>query len=421
MSRIELSAAALLDVLRSLLADELGHLRCLPAHEVHAEQWNHATCISRSQSAAALSLGADSLERLALATRVTDFFQLRETGVEDYLLRKDSLGEWVELIRLSRARGSRDLTFQTSGSSGIPSQCDHRWLTLLNEVGHFHAVFTDVLQQPVRRVIALVPCHHIYGFLFTLLLPDIHQLPVVRGHQALQLVMQRQLQPGDLLVGHPFIWAQISRSGKVFPAGVMGLTSTGPADPAVLEALLAQQLGNITEIYGATETAGVGYRLHHQQPFTLLPRWQRDAHHPASLLDASMQNAPAVCLPDHLQWFDERHFCPIGRKDHAVQVGGINVFPRQIEQWLESLPEVASARVRLMTPAEGQRLKAFIVPENPLQPLDELSELLQQRCEQHLAAVERPRHFSFGDVLPAGAYGKAADWPIQPQNRERYA
>ena len=43
-----------------------------------------------------------------------------------------------------------------------------------------------------------------------------------------------------------------------------------------------------------------------------------------------------VPLQDDHIWPDERHFIPQGRKDYAVQVGGVNVYPAHVEKVLAS-------------------------------------------------------------------------------------
>ncbi|SFB78391.1 4-coumarate--CoA ligase, photoactive yellow protein activation family [Marinospirillum celere] len=413
MSNLELSSTQLFEVTRSLLADELKGLRPHAVEEIFPEDWKADTWISTPLSGhQALSLHADSLERMALATRVADFFEIRESGLEDYLLRFKTLGEWVELVQEARKRGSRNLTFLTSGSSGEPKPCPQSWDTLVNEVDYFREYFTSLQKEPIKRILVLNPCHHIYGFLFSVILPDRLQVPVIRGHQAFFQVQGRKLLPGDLIVGFPYAWKQLARSQKTFPEGIIGLTSTGPCDPKVIEQLHQQGLQSLVEIYGSSETGGIGYRANPQQPFQLLPRWQRFEDSNELLLEKASHQP--VALNDLLEWQNQQAFYPRGRLDEAVQVGGINVFPQQLEKRLQDLPGVEAAKVRLMSPSEGERLKAFIVPEveaakNP----EALIRQLDNWCRQHLAAAEQPKAFTLGSQLPVNDLGKSCDWPLQ--------
>jgi len=415
MQGFELSQAGLLEVIKALVADEFKGLRPQATQEIYPEDWDKHTSIHPLPADAnQVSLQADSMEKLALATRVTDFFQIRESGLEDYLLRYKTLGQWAELVAEARKRGTQNITFSTSGSTGQPKPCAHDWHSLVAEVDFFRQVFTQALQHPIQKVLALSPCQHIYGFLFSVLLPELLGVPVIRGTRAFSQVQSRRLAPGDIVIGFPFIWNQISRNQQRFPSGVLGVTSTGPCDPRIIRQLKQQNLHHLIEIYGSSETSGLGFRTQTDQPFQLLPRWEAIDDREDLLLDRfSRQQHP---LNDRLQWQDDRHFYPAGRLDEAVQVGGMNVFPSQVAHQLYQLPQIEKAAVRLMSPDEGDRLKAFIVPADPGQPEAELRRQLHAWCRHNLTTAERPKAFTFGSHLPCNSLGKACDWSLNTSN-----
>ncbi|MFC3851589.1 AMP-binding protein [Salinispirillum marinum] len=413
MSDFELRDTDLFAVLKALLADELKRLRRVTEQDNFPEDWDLDTVIRPAHAESPpISLQADSLERFSLATRVADFFQIRESGLEDYLLRFNTLGEWVELIKEARVRGTKNLLFLTSGSTGDPKACLQNWNDLVEEMAFFRQVLTEQSTglSSVKRIIALSPCHHIYGFLFSALLPSILAVPVVRGLSAFSMVQGRRVQAGDLVIGFPFIWKQISRSQQPFPKGVMGITSTGPCDKAVVLQLFNQGMEQLIEIYGSSETSGLGYRLHPDHAFELLPRWQPVDGRADTLMDR--RTHVQFPLNDHLAWQTERQFFPQGRRDHAVQVAGTNVFPEAVAEKLRQLPEVQAVTVRLMSAAEGDRLKAFVVPVDSTVAASVLRQHLTSWCKTHLSAAECPQVFTFGATLPQNAMGKAADWSI---------
>jgi long-chain acyl-CoA synthetase len=420
LTKFELDEASLLAVMVSLLADELKTLRYLSSHQTGSEHWGASSPVGEVpvgevQETSALdqdqtAIGADSLELLSLATCVATFFNIYDSGLEDYLLRFKTLGEWTDLVATARQRGSENVTFATSGSTGAPKQCLQRWSSLVSETAFFAECLGPNSNQPVQRIIALSPCHHIYGFIFSILLPLQLQLPVIRGPEALAMVHQRRLQAGDLIIGFPFIWRQLSRQGASFPGGITGITSTGPCDPQVIGELQHQGLDRMIEVYGSSETAGIGVRYDPEEPFKLLARWQRGSR--ADTLTECGAGTEYE-LSDQLQWLDQAYFRPAGRLDKAVQVGGINVFPACIAERLQSLPEVAAAAVRLMSPLEGERLKAFIVPAEGYADNDALEALLRAWCTRNLTATERPKAFTFGLTLPHSTMGKKSDWSIR--------
>jgi acyl-coenzyme A synthetase/AMP-(fatty) acid ligase len=65
-----------------------------------------------------------------------------------------------------------------------------------------------------------------------------------------------------------------------------------------------------------------------------------------------------------------------------------------------------------MQPAEGNRVKAFIVPALPDLDLDEMRRELDLWVAATLTAPERPRAFTFGSALPVDPLGKSIDWSL---------
>jgi 4-coumarate--CoA ligase (photoactive yellow protein activation family) len=178
--------------------------------------------------------------------------------------------------------------------------------------------------------------------------------------------------------------------------------------------LLAQGLARLTQVYGSSETAGIGTRHAALAPYELMPFWTRDDSDDTQLLRSKPDGSVCVHpIQDRLAWQGAREFRVCGRLDEAVQVGGTNVFPSQVRQVLLGCPQVADAAVRPMAAAEGSRLKAFIVPVLGAD-LDALRIQLWAWADAHLRAPARPKAYSLGERLPRNAMGKPADWPIGP-------
>ncbi len=353
-------------------------------------------------------LGVDSLELLALATALAEALHLHESGIEDYLLMKRRLGDWVDIADAGLKRFSDRLTFRTSGSTGTPKPCVHALASLQQEVEYLTTLFPGR-----RRVLCAVPSHHIYGFLFTVLLPRALGLAAdnvidIRGSTPSWLGLGAS--PGDLVIGHPEFWQAVARTVPQLPDDVVGVTSTAPCPDSVSEAVVGAGLSRLVQVYGSSECAGIGHRDSHWDPYTLMPHWNfdRDAGRLMRLLPNGTVDASS--FQDHLEWLDARSFLVGPRSDSAVQVGGINVFPERVREVLRQHPHVQDAAVRLMRPEEGARLKAFVVvkPEGPSR--DELLIQLRALIDSELATPERPKAISFGNELPRGEQGKSADW-----------
>ena len=357
-------------------------------------------------------LGVDSLELMALATALAEALHLHESGIEDYLLARRSLGDWVDIAATGLDRYSDRLTFRTSGSTGVPRPCVHALATLTQETAHLATLFPGR-----RRLLTAVPAHHVYGFLFTVLLPAQLGLPAeavidLRGSSPAWLA--RGAQAGDLVVGHPDFWQAMARAVPSLPPDVVGVTSTAPCRDEVAEAVLAAGLARLVQVYGASETAGIGARSSHRDPYELFPHWRFDPHDADRLVRALPEGGEqAMPAQDAMVACGARHFRLGARHDHAVQVAGRNVFPARVREVLLRHPAVADASVRLMRPEEGTRHKAFVVPREAVDAPDDLLADLRGWIDRELATAERPKAIRLGAELPRSAAGKSADWELQ--------
>lgn len=400
---------ALRRVVSDLLAAELAQMR--PGRPPSTVSWSPDTQFVRD-------LGVDSLELMGLGTALAEALHLQRGGIDEQLLARPSLGNWIAHARAGLEVCGVDppaLTFRTSGSSGSPKRCTHALATLAQEVSALAP-----LVPGRRRVLSAVPSHHIYGFLFTVLLPRrlagvdaVGAVEVIDVRRTVPAALAGLARPGDLIVAHPAWWEAAARAVPAFDADVVGVTSTAPCPDALAATLAAAGL-RLLQVYGSSETAGVGWRDRTDQPFSLLPYWTRTDDTTSlarTLPDGTARRYP---LQDRLDWSGATHFLPVGRIDNAVQVGGMNVFPAYVADVLALHPQVREAAVRLMRPDEGRRLKAFVVPQSDAD-VDALRADLLGWMAERLTAPERPVAWTFGPRLPRQASGKPADWIIDAE------
>jgi 4-coumarate--CoA ligase len=390
------SPAQLKALLKDLVLDELRRLR--PGQAFSG--------LSSTQDAEPDAIALDSLERVQVASRIATFFQMREVGLEDNLLVSSTLDDWVAIVTQSLTHYDRAIGFQTSGSTGEPRVVVHPIDRLEREI----AFWRDLLHADIKRgaaMLSLVPRLHIYGFLFTLLLPRALGVELIDARGWLPGRLARGLTSGSLIIGYPDFWRLLAADPTPLPAGILGITSTAPCPDSLARALVPGRLHRLIQIYGATETAGIGWRDSPDADYQLLPGWQRDKD--GLVARDGTGGTRRANPPDVIDWRDAEHFRVLGRHDQAVAVAGINVYPERVARWLRQQPGVAHASVRLMRPDEGSRLKAFVVPA-PHQDSDALRAQLLIAIERELQPMERPRALTFGASLPGGALGKAADW-----------
>jgi long-chain acyl-CoA synthetase len=94
----------------------------------------------------------------------------------------------------------------------------------------------------------------------------------------------------------------------------------------------------------------------------------------------------------------------VDRANDLIIVNGFNVFPREVEQVIAELPEVAEAAVvGMIDERTGEAVKAVVVPARGA-ALSE--EQVVAHCTGLLAGYKVPRTVEFADSLPHSATGK---------------
>ena len=382
--RPSLSEAAVLRVVASLVAAERAQAGSGRAWD--AANWTAGTSLEGD------GLALDSLELLAASEVVGRFFRLHESGDETRLLAEATLGGWARLVAESFASGVDGFTFATSGTTGLPKMCRQAMATLYGEADFWSRYFAGR-----TRVVSAVPPHHIYGFLFTVLLPDLAGLPILDARMLSADALRAALRPGDLLIGHPTSLAALERTQGGLPGMLCLVSATSGLSAASHRALLGQGAAEVTDVYGSTETAGIASRTDPDAPFVLLPRWRRGPDDTLTEVATGTSHA----LPDRVEWEGERSLRPAARHDGAVQVAGVNVFPDRIAEALRGRAMVADCRVFLDTTLPEPRLRALLLPAPGCDPGEVIADC-DHWCRRRFSAPERPIGFEVSTLLRSG-------------------
>lgn len=321
-------------------------------------------------------LGLNSLQRMELAAYMNELFGIFQTSAANYLLAHTSLSQWTNCILRARTQADEVLTFRTSGTTGAAKAVTHSLTTLLAEA-HF---LTQLLPKPAQ-IATSVPTNHIYGFIFTILLPALWGCPLYSLNQ----LTVSDLTEDTLLVGTPLTWDFFVRALPERPTILCrGVSSAAPMPPGLFNQLNAAGVA-LTEIYGSSDTGGMGYRHSPDLPFTLFPYLKRLTDQPATITNTN--TGATYPAPDRLSWISDRELCVLGRLDETVPIAGINVSLPHIQKVIEGCPLVAEcdihakadggvsqlyAAIRLRTPTEANRVaclhwinKLLTAPETP--------------------------------------------------------
>ncbi len=104
------------------------------------------------------------------------------------------------------------------------------------------------------------------------------------------------------------------------------------------------------------------------------------------------------------------------RSKDLIITGGMNVYPREVEEALLRHPAVrAVSVVGRRDPDWGEAVVAFVVPSEPAAPPPAAE--LDRTCLERIARYKRPKEYRFLDALPTNNYGKV----VKRELRERLA
>ena len=101
---------------------------------------------------------------------------------------------------------------------------------------------------------------------------------------------------------------------------------------------------------------------------------------------------------------DQGYLYIVGRKKELIKRGGLNIYPREVEDVLLAHPAVAQAAVvGIPDDVMGEEIKAFVV----LQQDESIeAEELIEYARSKVAAYKYPRYIEYRSELPKDAAGK---------------
>jgi len=99
---------------------------------------------------------------------------------------------------------------------------------------------------------------------------------------------------------------------------------------------------------------------------------------------------------------EDGYFTLSGRRSDLIISGGFNIYPREIEEFLEEHPAIAEAAVTARPDrVRGEVPVAYLVRAETVEPA-----AIEEYCRLKLASFKVPREFIFVDKLPRNALGK---------------
>ena len=113
---------------------------------------------------------------------------------------------------------------------------------------------------------------------------------------------------------------------------------------------------------------------------------------------------------------DEGYLFIVDRKKDMIVTGGSNVYAREVEDVLVTLPQVAQAAVvGLPDRIWGEAVTAVLVPVEGLAEVDRDDDAVIASCKASLAGYRVPKRVIWVDELPRNAYGKVLKRALREQ------
>ncbi len=110
------------------------------------------------------------------------------------------------------------------------------------------------------------------------------------------------------------------------------------------------------------------------------------------------------------------------RLKRMIITSGYNVYPSQVENVIDSHPDVLmSTVIGVKDDYKMQRVKAFIVPKPGVEPNDELLQSILEHCTQRVAKYAVPQEIEFRTELPHTLVGKVAYTVLEKEEAEKTA
>ncbi|WP_105201470.1 AMP-binding protein [Pseudoalteromonas sp. T1lg10] len=313
------------------------------------------------------------------------------------------------------AQGSGSLVFFTSGSSGPAKAIYKSWDAINCELETLEQTFICAEPKPEHlSFVAMVSHQHIYGLLFKLLWPlrfghffeaSSYQYP---EHLAKRLGDHRRWQvvasPAQLsrLVDDNVLVPKRAQIERIFSSG-------GPLADSDAITLAEQLHQGVVQVYGSTETGGIGYR---SVLSTTATPWQPFAGISLSTdegrlaLQSPLIDEPIRLLDDKGQVLSDGRFLLLGRADRTVKVAEKRVDLVGMEARLRQHPLVCACALLQLSSGRLGALVALGNAGESQASSREITVQLKAWLGQEFEAVCVPRKWRYVEQLPYNSQGK---------------
>lgn len=305
----------------------------------------------------------------------------------------------------------------SSGTTGEPKCIARPWSAVEREIESYVGAFTE--PEDMTPVVAC-PITHSYGLICGLL------VGLRRGHTP---VIVDTTNPRHLLrrlreIERPILYtspAMLHTLARLLPEGerIHAAMTSGTLLPAPWFAAIRQHVVHLFQQYGCSEAGCIAINPDLTRPdamgFPLPHHRVRAGTHlegPAEIV-VEGENGPVYTAD--LGYMDaEGMLIFVARMDDTINVTGLNVYPREVEDVVMAMPGITDAvAFARPDPFAGERVTLLFSAEAPVPP-----RALQDWCRRWLAGHQVPGEAVQVSAIPRQANGKISRREVAERYRE---
>lgn len=372
---------------------------------------------------------------------------------DSFLALSDRITDAELLIGSAEINPSSPASIQyTSGTTGKPKGATLTQFNMLNnanQVGHRLGLeVSDVICLPV-------PMFHCAGSVVGVMAALSHGASVVmmgEGFDPVDCINVIERYSCTAVIGVPMMYIGIlnapnfhEQKMRSLKKGTMGASS---CPPELFKAAIEQMhLTGLCSSYGMTETSPMSTQSNANDPIEIRTQTVGFVHphieikivdpisgetvekgqsgelcvRGYSVMQGYWQDPEATAQAiDNEGWMhsgdlalmrDDGYVCIVGRMKDMVIRAGENIYPKEIEDFLHQLPDIADAHVfGVPDPIYGEQLAAW-VKLKPGSHVDEAS--LRARCKGKMASFKIPHYWRFVEDYPSTSSGKVQKFKMR--------
>ena len=322
-------------------------------------------------------------------------------------------------------KSAAEMVMYTSGTTGEPKAVFKLFMQFENELFELVKVFGNDWVN--RKVFSTVNHHHIYGLLFTALLPIATGLPFRRHRIDFPVELYGLSETSAVVASSPAFLKRLSVESDR-PAGFKGFkyapiiySSGGPLPEDV-----ARKASEITgfwpmEIYGSTETGGIAYRQSKNGPvWTPFEVCKMSVAEDGCLNIKSsyILEAEGFTTGDLVDLYDDGRFLLKGRSDSIVKIEEKRISLPEVENRLKQTGLVADVRVVPMVGKRQYLAAAIVLNEAGRKQFEGATKLsinnyFHDFLLQFIENTVSPKKWRYLEELPQNTEGKIRMRDIQ--------